>query len=30
MIFGTLKGFTRQPTEQAEQELTSDVEIDED
>lgn len=25
----TLKGFTRQPTEEAEQELTSDVEIDE-
>jgi peptidase M42 family hydrolase len=27
---GTLKDFTRQPTEEAEQELTSDVEIEED
>jgi hypothetical protein len=27
---GTLKDFTRQPTEKAEQELTSDVRIDED
>ena len=27
---GPLKGFTRQPTEEAEQELTSEVEIEEE
>lgn len=30
MEVGPLKGFTRQPTKEAEQELTSDVELDED
>jgi hypothetical protein len=30
MEVGPLKGFTEQPTEEAEQELTSDVELEEE